>query len=120
MLFWLRVKTDLMRIFVLGVFTLDMSKPLEEREEFWTNVRFLRSTYGEPRKDRCRNSDVRERCGLREDVVATVERVMVHGIESRARSRQPADATKVLRGDHARLGNVLLMLDNETLVALDY
>ncbi|GBP76936.1 hypothetical protein EVAR_53818_1 [Eumeta japonica] len=31
------------------------------------------------RKDRCRNSDVRERCGLKEDVVTRVERVTNKG-----------------------------------------
>ncbi|GBP03576.1 hypothetical protein EVAR_101885_1 [Eumeta japonica] len=32
---------------------------------------------GLSRKDRCRNSDVRERCGLKEDVVTRVERGML-------------------------------------------
>ncbi|GBP06051.1 Alpha-tocopherol transfer protein-like [Eumeta japonica] len=37
-------------------------------------MRSLRNMYGVPLKDRCRNSDVRERCGLKEDVVTRVEK----------------------------------------------
>ncbi|GBP29653.1 hypothetical protein EVAR_79202_1 [Eumeta japonica] len=37
-------------------------------------MRSLCSMCGLSRKDKCRNSDVRERCGLKEDVVARVER----------------------------------------------
>ncbi|GBP06205.1 hypothetical protein EVAR_3564_1 [Eumeta japonica] len=37
-------------------------------------MRSLRSMCGVSRKDRCRNSDVRERCGLKEEVVNRVER----------------------------------------------
>ncbi|GBP13100.1 hypothetical protein EVAR_93069_1 [Eumeta japonica] len=37
-------------------------------------MRSLRSMCGVSHKDRCRNSDVRERCGLKEDVVTRVER----------------------------------------------
>ncbi|GBP54495.1 Outer dense fiber protein 3-like protein 2 [Eumeta japonica] len=37
-------------------------------------MRSLRSRYGVSRKDRCRNSDVTERCGLKEHVVTRVER----------------------------------------------
>ncbi|GBP70680.1 hypothetical protein EVAR_88855_1 [Eumeta japonica] len=40
-------------------------------------MRSLRSMCGVSRKDRCRNSDVRERCGLKEDVVTRVERGML-------------------------------------------
>ncbi|GBP64274.1 hypothetical protein EVAR_45322_1 [Eumeta japonica] len=40
-------------------------------------MRSLLSVCGVPRKDRCRNSDVRERCGLKEDVVTWVERCML-------------------------------------------
>ncbi|GBP32165.1 hypothetical protein EVAR_80933_1 [Eumeta japonica] len=36
-------------------------------------MRSLRSICGVSRKDRCRNSDVRERCGLKENVVTRVE-----------------------------------------------
>ncbi|GBP61971.1 hypothetical protein EVAR_40979_1 [Eumeta japonica] len=43
-------------------------------------MRSLRSMYGVSRKDRCRNSDVRERCGLKEDVVTRVERVCCGGL----------------------------------------
>ncbi|GBP18165.1 hypothetical protein EVAR_12948_1 [Eumeta japonica] len=35
----LQVKTELMLIFILGVYTPDMFKPFEEREEFWVDVR---------------------------------------------------------------------------------
>ncbi|GBP81485.1 hypothetical protein EVAR_86166_1 [Eumeta japonica] len=45
-------------------------------------MRSLRSMCGVSWKDRCRNSDVRERCDLKEDVVTRVER------ESRAKSTQ--------------------------------
>ncbi|GBP36511.1 hypothetical protein EVAR_8344_1 [Eumeta japonica] len=38
-------------------------------------MRSLRSMCGLTQKDRCRNSDVRERCGLKKDVVTRVERV---------------------------------------------
>ncbi|GBP27034.1 hypothetical protein EVAR_11269_1 [Eumeta japonica] len=37
-------------------------------------MRSLRSMCGVSRKDRCRNSDVRARCGLKDDVVTGVER----------------------------------------------
>ncbi|GBP51684.1 hypothetical protein EVAR_48307_1 [Eumeta japonica] len=37
-------------------------------------MRSLYSVCGVPRKDLCRNNDVRERCGLKEDVVTGVER----------------------------------------------
>ncbi|GBP29758.1 hypothetical protein EVAR_94598_1 [Eumeta japonica] len=37
-------------------------------------MRSLRSMCGVSRKDRCRDSDVRERCGVKEDVVTGVER----------------------------------------------
>ncbi|GBP77516.1 hypothetical protein EVAR_98969_1 [Eumeta japonica] len=40
-------------------------------------MRSLRSMCGMSHKDRCRNSDVRERCGLKEDVVARAERGML-------------------------------------------
>ncbi|GBP57486.1 hypothetical protein EVAR_36138_1 [Eumeta japonica] len=40
-------------------------------------MRWLRSMCEMSRKDRCRNSDVRERCGLKEDVVARAERGML-------------------------------------------
>ncbi|GBP51000.1 hypothetical protein EVAR_37157_1 [Eumeta japonica] len=36
-------------------------------------IRLLRSTCEVSRKDRCRNSHVRDRCGLKEDVVTRVE-----------------------------------------------
>ncbi|GBP06245.1 hypothetical protein EVAR_3592_1 [Eumeta japonica] len=38
------------------------------------DMRSLRSMCGVSRKDRCRNSDVRERCGLKDDVVTRVGR----------------------------------------------
>ncbi|GBP86895.1 hypothetical protein EVAR_53095_1 [Eumeta japonica] len=38
-------------------------------------MRSLHTMCGVSRKDKYRNSDVRERCGLKEDVVAIVERV---------------------------------------------
>ncbi|GBP05350.1 hypothetical protein EVAR_76777_1 [Eumeta japonica] len=37
----------------------------------------LRSMCGVSRKDRCRNRDVRERCGLKKDVVTREERGML-------------------------------------------
>ncbi|GBP35389.1 hypothetical protein EVAR_20762_1 [Eumeta japonica] len=37
-------------------------------------MRSLRGMSGVSRKDRCRNSDARERCGLKEDVVSRVDR----------------------------------------------
>ncbi|GBP04999.1 hypothetical protein EVAR_3354_1 [Eumeta japonica] len=37
-------------------------------------MRSLRSMYEVTRKDRCRDSDGRERCGLKEDVVTRVDR----------------------------------------------
>ncbi|GBP43316.1 hypothetical protein EVAR_31200_1 [Eumeta japonica] len=40
-------------------------------------VRSLCGVCGVSRKDRCRNSDVRERCGLKKDVVTWVERAML-------------------------------------------
>ncbi|GBP04784.1 hypothetical protein EVAR_3717_1 [Eumeta japonica] len=40
-------------------------------------MRSVRSIYGEPLKDICRNSDVRQRCGLKEEVVTRVERGML-------------------------------------------
>ncbi|GBP37372.1 hypothetical protein EVAR_22834_1 [Eumeta japonica] len=40
-------------------------------------IRSLCSKCGVSRKDRCRNSDVRERCGLKEDAVTRVERGML-------------------------------------------
>ncbi|GBP43284.1 hypothetical protein EVAR_31168_1 [Eumeta japonica] len=39
-------------------------------------MRSLCSMCGVSRKDRCRNSDVRERCSLKEDVVTRVERAL--------------------------------------------
>ncbi|GBP60318.1 hypothetical protein EVAR_26730_1 [Eumeta japonica] len=40
-------------------------------------MRSLRSTCGVSRKDICKNSDIRERCGLKEEVVTGVERGML-------------------------------------------
>ncbi|GBP37316.1 hypothetical protein EVAR_35750_1 [Eumeta japonica] len=40
-------------------------------------MRPLHSCCGVSRQDRCRNSDDRERCGLKEDVVARVERLVL-------------------------------------------
>ncbi|GBP79091.1 hypothetical protein EVAR_103516_1 [Eumeta japonica] len=40
-------------------------------------MRSPRSMCGVPRKDRCRNSDVRERCDWNENVVTRVEKVML-------------------------------------------
>ncbi|GBP11099.1 hypothetical protein EVAR_79759_1 [Eumeta japonica] len=37
-------------------------------------MRSLRPMCGMSRKDRCKNSDVRQRCGLKEDVVTKAER----------------------------------------------
>ncbi|GBP89869.1 hypothetical protein EVAR_65758_1 [Eumeta japonica] len=39
-------------------------------------MRSLRTMCGVSRKGRCRNSDVRERCGLKEGVVTRVERAV--------------------------------------------
>ncbi|GBP00841.1 hypothetical protein EVAR_69134_1 [Eumeta japonica] len=41
-----------------------------------TEMRSMHGMCGVSLKDRCRNSDVRERCGLQEDVVTRVERDM--------------------------------------------
>ncbi|GBP28475.1 hypothetical protein EVAR_93422_1 [Eumeta japonica] len=40
-------------------------------------IRSLRTVCGASRKDISRNSDVKERCGLKEEVVTRVERVQV-------------------------------------------
>ncbi|GBP38186.1 hypothetical protein EVAR_18065_1 [Eumeta japonica] len=40
-------------------------------------MRSLSGMCGVSRKDRCRNSDVRERCGLKDDVETRVERGML-------------------------------------------
>ncbi|GBP77195.1 hypothetical protein EVAR_48328_1 [Eumeta japonica] len=37
-------------------------------------MRSVRNIRGVPLKDKCRNSDVRERCGLKEDVVTKVKK----------------------------------------------
>ncbi|GBP80463.1 hypothetical protein EVAR_12667_1 [Eumeta japonica] len=37
-------------------------------------IQSLHHTCGVSQKDRCRNSDVRERCGLKKDIVIKVER----------------------------------------------
>ncbi|GBP06466.1 hypothetical protein EVAR_4599_1 [Eumeta japonica] len=42
------------------------------------DMRSLRSMCGVSQKERCRYSDVRERCGLKEDVVTITERGMLH------------------------------------------
>ncbi|GBP51222.1 hypothetical protein EVAR_85434_1 [Eumeta japonica] len=39
-------------------------------------MRSLRSMCGVSQKNRCRNSDIRERCGLKEDVVTRAEKVI--------------------------------------------
>ncbi|GBP46579.1 hypothetical protein EVAR_21735_1 [Eumeta japonica] len=55
-------------------------------------IRSLSSMCGVSRKDRCRNSDVRERCGLKEDVVTRVERGMLrwfgHGKDENKLTKQ--------------------------------
>ncbi|GBP28992.1 hypothetical protein EVAR_83892_1 [Eumeta japonica] len=48
-------------------------KKYESRSNL-VEMQLLPSMCGVSRKDRCRNSDVRERCGLRKDVVSRVER----------------------------------------------
>ncbi|GBP51118.1 hypothetical protein EVAR_31843_1 [Eumeta japonica] len=40
----------------------------QKKDEIRINAVKIRSMCGVSRKDRCRNSDVRERCGLKEDV----------------------------------------------------
>ncbi|GBP38275.1 hypothetical protein EVAR_29219_1 [Eumeta japonica] len=45
-----------------------------EKEKNAVEMRSLRSICGVSRKDRRKNSDLRERCGLKEDVVTRVER----------------------------------------------
>ncbi|GBP50991.1 hypothetical protein EVAR_37148_1 [Eumeta japonica] len=54
-------------------------------------MRLLRSMCGVSRKDRCRNSDVRERCGLKGDVVTKVERGVTLYF---------SDSTRINRGSH--------------------
>ncbi|GBP11929.1 hypothetical protein EVAR_74554_1 [Eumeta japonica] len=52
----------------------------QEKNESRVNaveMRWLRNMRGVSRKDRCRNSNVRERCGFKEDVVIRVERGML-------------------------------------------
>ncbi|GBP36860.1 hypothetical protein EVAR_96107_1 [Eumeta japonica] len=55
-------------------------------------MQLLRSLCGVTRKDRCRNSDVRERCDLKEDVVTRAERNTETG--ERESASDPAPSTK--------------------------
>ncbi|GBP05338.1 hypothetical protein EVAR_76770_1 [Eumeta japonica] len=53
---------------------------ISEENESWINttkMRSQRSTCGVTRKDRCRNSDVRERCGLKKDVIKIEGAILV-------------------------------------------
>ncbi|GBP83911.1 Vanin-like protein 2 [Eumeta japonica] len=50
-------------------------------------MRSLRTMYGVSQKNRCGNSDVRERCGLKEDVVTRVERGMFGHLDRMNESR---------------------------------
>ncbi|GBP16084.1 hypothetical protein EVAR_94422_1 [Eumeta japonica] len=54
---------------------------------------------GGARKDRCRNSDVRERCGLREDVVTRVERGMLRWFSHLERMNESRLTRQIYRAD---------------------
>ncbi|GBP28914.1 hypothetical protein EVAR_93559_1 [Eumeta japonica] len=61
-------------------------------------MRSLRSMCGVSQKGRCRNCDVRERCGLKEGVVARVERDMLRWfghLETMNESRQTKQIYRV-------------------------
>ncbi|GBP28868.1 hypothetical protein EVAR_24544_1 [Eumeta japonica] len=64
-------------------------------------MRSLCSTCGVSRKDRYRNSDVREWCGLKEDAVTEVERGMLRWIGHLERMNE-SSFTKLIYGANAR------------------
>ncbi|GBP90131.1 hypothetical protein EVAR_68630_1 [Eumeta japonica] len=69
-------------------------------------MRSLRSMCRVSRKDRCRNSDVRQRCGLKEDVVTRVERGMLRwfGHLERMNESNPAKQIYTANGCDGKVG----------------
>ncbi|GBP64102.1 hypothetical protein EVAR_51102_1 [Eumeta japonica] len=62
-------------------------------------MRSLRSMCGVYWKDRCRNSDVTERCGLKEDVVTRVERGMLRWFRHLERMNENKLTKQIYRGN---------------------
>ncbi|GBP42931.1 hypothetical protein EVAR_87311_1 [Eumeta japonica] len=68
-------------------------------------MRSLRNKSGVSRKYRCRNSDVRERCGLKEYVVTKLERGMLRWFDRLTRMDE-SRLTKQIYGENVRDGKV--------------
>ncbi|GBP05609.1 hypothetical protein EVAR_3078_1 [Eumeta japonica] len=62
-------------------------------------IRSLRSVCGVSQKDRCRNSDVRQRCGLKEDVVIRVERGMLRWFGQQERMNESGLTKQIYRAN---------------------
>ncbi|GBP13915.1 Nose resistant to fluoxetine protein 6 [Eumeta japonica] len=62
-------------------------------------VRSLRGVCEVSRKDRCRNSDVRERCGLKKDVVTGIERGMLRWFGHLERTNETRLTKQVYRAN---------------------
>ncbi|GBP82831.1 hypothetical protein EVAR_56130_1 [Eumeta japonica] len=62
-------------------------------------MRSLRNMCKGSRQDRCRKSDVRERCGLKEDVVARAERGMLRWFSHLGRMNGSRLTKQICRGN---------------------
>ncbi|GBP30976.1 hypothetical protein EVAR_81874_1 [Eumeta japonica] len=62
-------------------------------------MRSLRYMYGMFLKDTCRNSDVRERCGLKKDVVTTIEKGMLRWFGYLKRMNESSLTKQIYRSD---------------------
>ncbi|GBP65268.1 hypothetical protein EVAR_37116_1 [Eumeta japonica] len=71
-------------------------------------MRCLRSKYGVSRRDRGRNNDVRERCGLKEGIVIRVEKAGLIATNSahRGAQRLPGPSASALGGFLPPVGRV--------------
>ncbi|GBP49942.1 hypothetical protein EVAR_37025_1 [Eumeta japonica] len=62
-------------------------------------MRSLRGMSGVSRKDRCRNRDARERCGLKEDVVSRVDRGVLRRLGQLERMNESRLTKQVYRAN---------------------
>ncbi|GBP89818.1 hypothetical protein EVAR_66708_1 [Eumeta japonica] len=76
-------------------------------------MRLLHSMCGVSRKDRCRNSDVRERRALKEDVVTRVERGMLRWFGHQVRMNESRLTKQICRT------NVYGVVESSSRVALE-
>ncbi|GBP91684.1 hypothetical protein EVAR_100264_1 [Eumeta japonica] len=88
------------RLSTMGLRMIVKAGNVQKKSESRINaveMRSLRSMCGVSRKDKCKNSDVRERCGLKADVVTRVERGVLRWFGHLEKMNKVCDG-KVIKG----------------------